>query len=46
MQINYRHNVMDIHSVTTFARVKGGYNSGYRDVYFVRLLGGNEALKK
>ncbi len=45
MQINYRHNVMDIHSVTTFARVKGGYNSGYRDVYFVRLLGGNEALK-
>ncbi len=45
MQINYKHNVMDIHSVTTFARVKGGYNSGYRDVYFVRLLGGNEALK-
>jgi len=46
MQINYRHNVMDIHSVTTFARIKGGYNSGYRDVYFIRLLGGNESLKK
>lgn len=46
MQINYRHNVMDIHSVTTFARIKGGYNSGCRDVYFIRLLGGNESLKK
>lgn len=36
---------MDIQSVTTFARIKGGYNNGCRDVYFIRLLGGNESLK-
>lgn len=45
MKIKYRHNVMDIHSITTFARIKGGYNNGCRDVYFIRLLGGNESLK-
>ncbi len=45
MKINYRHNVMNIQSVTTFARIKGGYNNGIRDVYFIRLLGGNESLK-
>ncbi len=45
MKINYRHNVMNIESVTTFARIKGGYNNGCRDVYFIRLLGGNESLK-
>lgn len=45
MGVNYRHNVMNIQSVTTFARIKGRYNNGCRDVYFIRLLGGNEALK-
>lgn len=45
MEINYRHNVMNIESVTKFARIKGGYNNGCRDVYFIRLLGGNESLK-
>jgi len=45
MVIKYRHNVMDVNSVTAFARIKGGYNSGCRDVYFIRLLGGSSSLK-
>lgn len=45
MKINYRHNVMNITSITAFAQMKGGYNGGCRDVYFIRLLGGNESLK-
>lgn len=44
MEIKYRHNIMIIHSLSTFARVKGGYNQGNRDVYFVRMLGGNATL--
>lgn len=44
MAINYRHNVMDVGSVATFARVRGGYNQGNRDVYFLRAIGGNHAL--
>lgn len=45
MFINYRHNMMDIHSISAFARVRGGYNQGNRDVYFLRIIGGNDTLK-
>ncbi len=44
MEINYRHNIMDIGSISTFARVRGGYNQGNRDVYFIRATGGNDTL--
>ena len=44
MAVNYRHNVMDVGSVATFARVRGGYNQGNRDVYFLRAVGGNHTL--
>ncbi len=38
-KIIYRHNVMDITSLDTFFRVRGGFNNNIRDVYFVRALG-------
>lgn len=44
MSIRYRHNIMDIGSVSTFARVRGGYSQGNRDVYFLRVIGGNDTL--
>lgn len=37
--IVYRHNVMNINSIDTFLSIKGGFNRGQRDVYFVRVLG-------
>lgn len=37
--IVYRHNVMNINSIDTFLSVKGGFNRGQKDVYFVRVLG-------
>lgn len=37
--LKYRHNVMNISSIETFANVKGGYSNNTRDVYFVRGLG-------
>ena len=42
--ITYRHNVMGIHSPEAFLGVKGGYNLGRRDVYFVRALGWGQVL--
>lgn len=42
--ITYRHNVMGINSPEAFLGVKGGYNLGRRDVYFVRALGWGQAL--
>ncbi len=44
MSIQYRHNIMNIGSVSTFARVRGRYSQGNRDVYFLRAVGGNDAL--
>ncbi len=38
-RIIYRHNVININSIDTFLSVKGGFNKGLRDVYFVRVLG-------
>ena len=37
--LKYRHNVMNIGSIETFANVKGGCSNNTRDVYFVRGLG-------
>ena len=42
--ITYRHNVMGINSSEAFLGVKGGYNLGRRDVYFVRALGWGQVL--
>ena len=48
--LKYRHNVMNIGSIETFANVKGGCSNNTRDVYFVRGLGEpqniNEKKKK
>lgn len=44
--IKYRHNVMNISSVKSFAQIKGGFNNGCKDVYFVRALGGNNSILK
>ncbi len=38
-EITYRHNIMTVNSLDTFLSVKGGFNGGRRDVYFVRALG-------
>lgn len=38
-EITYRHNIMNISSPETFLNIKGGFNGGRRDVYFVRVLG-------
>ena len=37
--IFYRHNIMNIDSMETFANVKGGFLNNQRDVYFVREIG-------
>lgn len=42
--VKYRYNVMDVDSPSAFAGIKGGYRSGCRDVYFVRLLGSRPGL--
>lgn len=42
--IRYRHNVMNINSLSAFIRIKGGYINGCRDVYFVRMTGASQTL--
>ncbi len=42
--VRFRHNVLDISSISTFVSIKGGVNSNCKDVYFVRLLGMNGML--
>ncbi len=39
--IRFRHNMIKMNAIATFANLKGGYNQGCRDVYFVRALGMN-----
>lgn len=39
--ISYRRNIMRINSIDAFLGVKGGFNNGLRDVYFVRAIGEN-----
>lgn len=43
--VKYRCNIMDINSLETFVGVRGGFNSGVRDVYFVRILGASENIQ-
>lgn len=38
-KVIYRHNVMNITSLDTFFRVRGGFHNHIKDVYFVRALG-------
>lgn len=40
--LRFRHNVMKITSVNSFAQIAGGFMNGCKDVYFVRLLGTNK----
>lgn len=42
--IRYRHNAMQVPSLSVFMNIKGGMNHNCRDVYFIRLLGQNEHL--
>ena len=37
--VNYRHNILSVDSVEAFLNIKGGYNNGIRDVYFIRAVG-------
>lgn len=38
-KITFRHNMMAIKSIETFISIRGGFNNGLRDVYFVRGIG-------
>lgn len=44
MVLEYRHNIMKVTSVGSFANIKGGMNQGCRDVYFVRAIGNDSNL--
>ncbi len=44
--ITYRHNILEINSPSSFARIHGGMHGNVRDVYFVRLLGADAASIK
>lgn len=46
MSITYRHNIMEVGSVPAFARVRGGCTQEKRDVYFLRMIGGNDVLRR
>ena len=37
--LNYRYNILSIDSIEAFLNIKGGYNNGIRDVYFIRAVG-------
>ena len=37
--VNYRHNILSVDSVEAFLNIKGGYNNGIKDVYFIRAVG-------
>lgn len=37
--IRYRHNAMEILTIESFFKIRGGYHSDIRDVYFIRTLG-------
>jgi len=39
-----RHNVMNISSVEGFCNIRGGFNNGCKDVYFVRAVGAGSNL--
>lgn len=37
--LRFRHNVMDVNSVSAFEGIRGGVNQNCKDVYFVRMTG-------
>lgn len=44
--LKFRHNVMNITTISGFENIKGGINGRCKDVYFVRALGTNSAYEK
>lgn len=44
--IKYRHNIIEVNSLESFAGVRGGFHENCRDVYFVRMLGQSEDFGK
>ena len=42
--IRFRHNVMGINSMSSFAQIKSGMNHGSKNVFFVRMLGSNAGM--
>ena len=42
--MRFRHNVMDVNSITAFEQIRGGVNKNCKDVYFVRAVGASAAL--
>ncbi len=44
--VKFRHNVMNISSIKSFAHIKGGFNNGCKDVYFVKALGRDSGTLK
>jgi periplasmic serine protease DO-like len=44
MEMQIRHNNMDINSFRAFMQVRGGFTAGRRDVYFIRFLGYESTL--
>lgn len=43
--IKYRYNVLNIHTVHSFGSIRGGFQNGCRDVYFLRMLGMKPTLR-
>ena len=44
--IRFRHNVMNVQTISTFENIKGGINNNCKDVYFVRAVGTNATYEK
>lgn len=42
--LRFRHNVMDVNSVSAFEGIRGGLNQNCKDVYFVRMTGVHAGL--
>lgn len=44
--IRFRHNVMNVQTISTFENIKGGINNNCKDVYFARAVGTNASYEK
>ena len=44
--MRFRHNVMDVQTISTFENIIGGINNNCKDVYFVRAVGTNSSYEK
>lgn len=42
--MRFRHNVMNVNSISAFEGIRGGMNQNCKDVYFIRLVGVNDTL--